>query len=63
MKLRAKEFTESLSQASRAPSLNTINDYLVEHHDILEGISDINFNTLKFCKDLGRKSALSVVTF
>ena len=44
------------------PSLNTIHDYIEEHRDKLESADDVNFNTLQFCKDLGRRAALSVLT-
>ena len=53
---------DTVSAKSRAPSLNTIVDYIEEHKEALEGVHDINFNTLKFCRDLGRRSALSVIT-
>lgn len=54
--------TDSLSAVSRAPSLNTIADYIEEHKDALSQAENINFNTLTFCRELGRKSALSVLT-
>ena len=54
--------TDSMSAISRAPSLNTIVDYIEEHKDALEKADDIGFNTLSFCRELGRKSALSVLT-
>ena len=47
---------------SRAPSLNTIQDYIEEHKLHLERIDFIDFDTLKFCERLGRRSALSVIT-
>lgn len=53
---------DTFSQVSRAPSLNTIHNYIEEHKVALDGVHDINFNTLKFCRDLGRRSALSVIT-
>ena len=51
-----------MSQASRAPSLNTIHNMLVKHETVLKEIHNIDFNTLDCCRDLGRRSALSVIT-
>ena len=47
---------------SRAPSINTIHDYIEEHQEKLALVDDINFNTLQYCESLGRKAALSVLT-
>ena len=54
--------TDTLSSVSRAPSLNTIVDYIEEHKEALSQAENIDFNTLAFCRELGRKSALSVLT-
>ena len=53
---------DDISQKSRAPSLNTIVDYIEEHKMHLADADDINFDTLKFSRELGRKAALSVMT-
>lgn len=62
MKKRKKFSRDTTSQCSRAPSLNTIHDYIDEHRQNLQNADQISFDTLKFCKDLGRKAALSVMT-
>ena len=63
MKQRAKESpSDTISRASRAPSLNTINDYIESHNEILSRVDDINFSTPQYCRDLGRKAGLSVLT-
>ncbi len=54
--------TVSQSQISRAPSLNTIQEYIDEHRQVLECADTIEFDTLDFCKRLGRKAALSTIT-
>ena len=59
---RRGQTTDSISAISRAPSLNTIVDYIEEHKDALSQADHIDFNTLAFCRELGRKSALSVLT-
>lgn len=53
---------DTFSAVSRAPSLTTINNFIDEHRSALEGTSQIDFDTLKFCQELGRRSALSVIT-
>ena len=53
---------DSISIKSRTPSLNTIVDYIEEHKMHLANADEINFDTLKFCRELGRKAALSVMT-
>ena len=40
--------SDEVSQRSRAPSLNTIHDYIEEHKTHLADADEINFNTLKF---------------
>mmetsp|Transcript_28966 Transcript_28966/g.35886 ORF Transcript_28966/g.35886 Transcript_28966/m.35886 type:complete len:185 (-) Transcript_28966:863-1417(-) len=62
MKQRKNISSDTVSQRSRAPSLNTIHDYIEEHKEHLADADEINFNTLQFCRSLGRKSALSVMT-
>ena len=63
MKMRKKNSTDTMSHKSHAPSLNTIHDYIDENRRHLADADQISFNTLKFCRDLGRKAALSVMTF
>ena len=64
MKHRRENSThDTQSLQSRAPSLNTIHDYIEEHKEHLARVNDISFNTLDFCRQLGRKAALSVMTF
>ena len=53
---------KSSSPRSRAPSLNTIHDYIEERKDQLAYADSIEFNTIQFCRDLGRRAALSVLT-
>jgi len=63
LKQRQRTPSESIkSLQSRAPSLNTIHDYIEEHKEHLAKADSIDFNTLEFCRNLGRKSALSVLT-
>ena len=62
-KQRQKTSPDAMSAASRAPSLTTIHNYIDEHSEILRTADDINFNGIKFAHDLGRKSALSVLTY
>ena len=63
LKKRKKENTvDTMSMVSRAPSLTTVIDYIEEHKEKLQRVNEFDFDTLKFCKELGRKSALSVMT-
>lgn len=61
-KRREMQSPDTVSMVSRAPSLTTIHNFIEEHKDALEGVRDINFDTLKFCREMGRRSALSVIT-
>lgn len=63
MKLRKKSGNSEQSYHSEiAPSLNTIHDYIEEHKEQLAWADSIEFSTPEFCRELGRKSALSVLT-
>ncbi len=53
---------DTVSQASRAPSLNTIHEYIESHRESLQKADSIDFNTIHFCRELGRKAAMSVLT-
>ena len=55
--------TDKQSQISRAPSLNTVLDVIEANASMLEDTSNFDFNTLKVCRDVGRKNGLSVITF
>lgn len=56
-------YSDKKSQLSRAPSLNTVLDVIEANASMLEDTSNLDFNTLKVCKDVGRKNGLSVITF
>jgi len=60
--MKKRKNTDTISLQSRAPSLGTIHNYIEEHKVHLARADDISFNTLQFCRDLGRKAALSVLT-
>ena len=59
---RDKTPTDTQSMQSRAPSLNTIHDFIEEHKEHLANADSTSFSTLQFCRDLGRKNAMSVLT-
>ena len=47
---------------SEAPSLNTLMHAIDSNHEILKNVDSIDFNTLSFCRQLGRKQGLAVIT-
>ena len=54
--------SDRISMMSEAPSLSTLMQVIDQKSDILKDVDSIDFDTLKFCKDTGRKAGLSSIT-
>jgi hypothetical protein len=59
----SNETTESLSIRSKAPSFNTLQNIITEQDDLLTNVGSVDFNIHRFIDQIGRKSAMSVLTF
>lgn len=54
--------SDNISMMSEAPSLSTLMMVIDSQKDSLKEINSIDFDTLKFCRDTGRKAGLSAIT-
>ena len=56
------QYSDKISTLSEAPSLSTLMQVIDSQQDNLQMINSIDFDTLKFCTETGRKSGLSAIT-
>jgi hypothetical protein len=51
-----------MDNVSRAPSYGTVNKIIGDQDHLLQDVGSVNFNIHRFVREIGRKSALSVLT-
>ena len=54
--------TSDFSKVSEAPSLSTLLQVIEQKTDFLKEVDSIDFDTIKFCKETGRRAGLSAIT-